>query len=53
MFGPDPEGATPLTADERAGLIADWIATRDELNLVEQRSMVIGLAPIGRAAAGG
>jgi len=38
-LGPDPDGATPLADDERAGLLADWIATREELNAVEQENV--------------
>lgn len=36
MTGPAPEGATPLTAEESAGLIPTFVATRGDLNLVEQ-----------------
>jgi len=42
--GPDPDGATPLADEERAGLLADWIATREELNAVEQENVRAALA---------
>ncbi|KDA01298.1 mobile mystery protein B [Hyphomonas oceanitis] len=32
----EPDDATPLDPDERAGLLQDWIATRAELNAAEQ-----------------
>ncbi|GEL96054.1 mobile mystery protein B [Cellulomonas composti] len=44
----EPDGATPLDEDERTGLLADWVATRAELNLVEQRGVASGLAPLLR-----
>ena len=34
-LGEDPEGATPLTEEQREGLIASWVATRDDLNEAE------------------
>lgn len=50
-FGTDPDGATPLVDDERTGLLADWIATREELNLVEQQNVDAGLTPLLRGRA--
>jgi len=32
---PDPDGATPLSEDERDGLRLPWVATRDDLNAEE------------------
>jgi Fic-DOC domain mobile mystery protein B len=32
----EPEGATPLTEDESHGLLASFVATREDLNVVEQ-----------------
>ena len=34
------EGATPLADEELAGLIPEWVATRDELNQVEQENIL-------------
>lgn len=41
MTGPfeEPEGATPLSADDRQGLKLPHIETRDELNEVEQANI--------------
>ncbi|MGC5165483.1 mobile mystery protein B [Luteimicrobium sp. DT211] len=47
-FGPEPDGATPLAEEERVGLIADWVATREELNVVEQANVAGGLARVLR-----
>lgn len=41
---PDPPGATPLGPAELAGLKQTWIATRAELNEVEQANILAGLA---------
>ena len=35
----EPDGATPLTPDEREGLIQAWIGTRGELNEAEQANI--------------
>ena len=35
----DPEGATPLGQDDLDGLIPTWVATRAELNEVEERNI--------------
>lgn len=35
-----PKGATPLTRDELAGLIPDYIRTQGELNLLERENIV-------------
>lgn len=40
MMGDTPEGATPITADERRDLIPTFVATREDLNLVEQMSIL-------------
>jgi Fic-DOC domain mobile mystery protein B len=34
-WGEDPEGATPLTEEQRRGLIASWVTTRADLNEAE------------------
>lgn len=44
MVEANPEGATPLTEEERQGLRADWVATREELNAVEQANVADALA---------
>lgn len=46
MAGPfdEPEDATPLDPEERAGLLQTWITFRHELNQAEQANIVIGLA---------
>lgn len=36
-------GATPLDADDVAGLKAQWVATREELNTVEQENILDAL----------
>lgn len=41
--GGDPDGATPITDDEAAGLKLTWVTTRGELNEVEQANIVAGL----------
>lgn len=38
-----PDGATPITVDEAAGLKLSWVTTRGELNAVEQANIVAGL----------
>ncbi len=45
---PEPDGATPLTDEERSGLLPAWVATRDDLNLAEQENIAAGLVNIGR-----
>ncbi len=40
----EPEGATPLTPDEAKGLIPTWVATRADLNAVEQENILRALA---------
>jgi Fic-DOC domain mobile mystery protein B len=46
MAGPfdEPEDATPLDPEERAGLLQTWITFRHELNQAEQANIVAGLA---------
>jgi Fic-DOC domain mobile mystery protein B len=39
----EPDGATPLTADEIDGLKPSWIATRADLNTAEQENIAKGL----------
>lgn len=39
----EPDGATPLTADEVDGLKPSWIATRADLNTAEQENIAKGL----------
>ncbi|GMA23624.1 cell filamentation protein [Luteimicrobium album] len=46
--GPEPDGATPLADEERVGLIADWVATREDLNVVEQANVARGLTGVLR-----
>ncbi|AKU17499.1 mobile mystery protein B [Luteipulveratus mongoliensis] len=48
MFGPEPEGATPLSAEDRRALLADWVATRDDLNLAEQANIAAGRTTVMR-----
>jgi len=45
----EPEDATPLTADERAGLRPTWITTRADLNVAEQDNIDKGAAWAFRA----
>lgn len=40
----DPEGATPLAPDDAKGLIPTWVATRADLNAVEQENIARALA---------
>jgi Fic-DOC domain mobile mystery protein B len=44
----EPDDATPLDPDERAGLQQDWIATRAELNAAEQDNIDIAAAWVFR-----
>lgn len=44
---PEPEGATPIPAEEKANLIPSWIATRDELNGAEQANIFEAVAWAG------
>lgn len=39
-MGDPPDGATPITDDERRALIPTFVATRGDLNLVEQMGIV-------------
>ncbi len=39
---PEDDAATPLTNDERAGLIPAWVTYRHELNEVEQANIALG-----------
>jgi len=48
---PDAEGGTPLTAEETAGLIPTFVATRADLNLVEQANIAAGRRWAARARA--
>lgn len=41
--GAGPPGSTPLDPDDAVGLIPSWVATRADLNEVEQRNIVDGL----------
>lgn len=41
-FQTDDDAATPLTNDEKAGLIPSWVTYRHELNEVEQANIVKG-----------
>ncbi len=41
-FPPEDEAATPLTNDEKAGLIPSWVTFRHELNEVEQANIAKG-----------
>lgn len=38
----EPEGATPLTAEEKLGLIPSHISTREDLNAAEQQNIIKG-----------
>jgi Fic-DOC domain mobile mystery protein B len=44
----DPDGATPLTDDERLGLRAAWVATRADLNIAEQDNIADALTRVRR-----
>jgi Fic-DOC domain mobile mystery protein B len=56
LFGePDPPGATPLTPDDVEGLLPTWVATRADLNQVEQANIesavrwaFVARKPVGR-----
>lgn len=39
----EPDGATPLDEDDRAGLIPTWLATRGDLNAAEHANIVRAL----------
>ena len=41
MFDNEPEGATPIDADEAADLLPSHIQTREELNLWEQENILV------------
>ena len=41
-------GATPLAPDERTGLIPTWVATRDDLNAVEQANIAAAILRLRR-----
>jgi Fic-DOC domain mobile mystery protein B len=41
--GYEPDGVTPLTDEERAGLIPSWIATRTDLNEAEQDNITAAM----------
>lgn len=41
-FQPEDDAATPLTNDERVGLIPSWVTFRHELNEVEQANIARG-----------
>ena len=52
---PDPPGATPLTPTDVEGLLPTWVATRADLNLVEQANIeaavrwaFVGRTPVSR-----
>lgn len=40
----EPEGATPLTPEDAKGLIPTWVATRADLNAVEQENVAMALS---------
>lgn len=42
IFGGEDDGNTPLTPDEKMGLIPSYISTRGELNREEQRNITQG-----------
>ncbi len=48
LFSAVDDGATPLYPDEYAGLIPGWVATRSDLNLVEQANIEKGLRWVSR-----
>jgi Fic-DOC domain mobile mystery protein B len=39
----EPEGATPLDADDLGGLIPSWVASRSDLNVAEQENIVAAM----------
>ncbi len=43
LFGPEPEGATPLTDEDYLGLKPKWIATRGDLNLAEAQNILAAM----------
>jgi Fic-DOC domain mobile mystery protein B len=52
---PDPPGATPLTPEDVEGLLPTWVATRADLNQVEQANIeaavrwaFVGRKPVSR-----
>jgi Fic-DOC domain mobile mystery protein B len=42
-WGEDPDGATPLTEEQRQGLKLSWISTREELNDAEAENILAGV----------
>lgn len=40
LFGPEPEGATPLNDDDYLGLKPKWVATRGDLNQAEASNIL-------------
>lgn len=52
LFTADDDGATPLDPDECTGLIPDWVATRSDLNLVEQVNIGKGVRWASRRRGG-
>jgi Fic-DOC domain mobile mystery protein B len=46
-----PDGATPLTEEETVGLIPTFVATRADLNLVEQSGIAVALRWSARSPA--
>ncbi len=45
---PQDDGQTPLDPDEALGLIPDWVMTRADLNLAEERNITQGLRWVRR-----
>lgn len=43
LIGPEPQGATPIEAEELEGLIPDFVATRADLNQVEYENIAKAL----------
>ena len=43
VIGPEPEGATPIDAEDLEGLIPDFVATRADLNQVEYENIANSL----------
>jgi Fic-DOC domain mobile mystery protein B len=43
VFGPDPEGATPLEDDDLDGLKPSWIVDRNDLNTAEADNIALAL----------